>query len=87
MTVQELAESVGGRVVGDPRTRIERIANLSNADQSEIAYVEDEKLFAGAVESKASCLIVKDAEAFPSRTLIEVKNPKLAFSLIGAALS
>src|ERR1044072_3229051 len=86
MTVDELAHVVNGRVVGDHGTQIERIADLINAEQNEIAYVEDEKLFAAAMESKASCLIVKDAEAFPSRTLIEVKNPKLAFSLIGAAL-
>ncbi len=88
MTVQELAEIVSGRVVGDSETQIERIAELINADQSEIAYVDNEKLFGAAAESKASCLIVKDglAEKFPDRTLIEVKNPKLAFSLIGAAL-
>ena len=88
MTVQELAEIVGGRVVGDPETRIERIANLIDADQNEIAYVEDQKFIDAAVESKAACLIVKDglAEKFPERTVIEVRNPKLAFSLIGAAL-
>ena len=88
MTVEELADVVNGRVVGDPGTQIERIADLINADQSEIAYVEDEKLFAAAMESKASCLIVKEglSERFADRTLIEVKNPKLAFSLIGAAL-
>src|SRR5678816_3388808 len=88
MKVDELAKIVNGRVVGDRGTQIERIADLDNADQNEIAYVENEKLFAAAAESHASCLIVKDglAEKFPDRTLIEVKNPKLAFSLIGAAL-
>ena len=88
MTVQELAEIVGGRVVGDGDTRIERIADLDHADQSEIAYVENEKLLEAAAESRASCLIVKNGlvERFPERTLIEVSNPKLAFSLIGAAL-
>lgn len=88
MTVQDLARVVSGRVVGDAGTQIERIANLIDADQSEIAYVESEKLIEAAAESKASCLIVKDglAETFPDRTLIEVANPKLAFSLIGAAL-
>jgi UDP-3-O-[3-hydroxymyristoyl] glucosamine N-acyltransferase len=88
MTVQELAEIVNGRVVGDGKTRIERIADLDHADQNEIAYVENEKLGSLATESKASCLIVKEglSEKFPPRTLIEVRNPKLAFSLIGAAL-
>ena len=88
MTVQELAEIVDGRVVGDGDTRIERIADLDNADRDEIAYLENEKLVGLATESKASCLIVKEglAEKFPGRTLIEVRNPKLAFSLVGAAL-
>src|SRR5829696_2770007 len=88
ITVQALAEIVRGRVTGDGGTQIERIADLINADQNEIAYVDNDKLYGAAAESKASCLIVKDgfAEKFPNRTLIEVANPKLAFSLIGAAL-
>ena len=86
MKVQELAEIVGGRVVGVPETRIERIANLDQASEGEIAYVDNEKFFATALASKASCLIVPNSEKFPDRTLIEVANPKLAFALIGAAL-
>ena len=88
MRVEELAEIVNGRVVGDGETQVERIADLDQAREGEIAYVENEKLLGAAAESKASCLIVKEGlgEKFPERTLIEVKNPKLAFSLIGAAL-
>src|SRR5215510_800429 len=88
MTVHELAEIVSGRVVGDRETRIERIADLDNADEGEIAYVENEKLMDAAAESKASCLIVRNgfASKLPERTLIEVANPKLAFALVGAAL-
>jgi UDP-3-O-[3-hydroxymyristoyl] glucosamine N-acyltransferase len=86
MTVQELAEIVSGRVVGDPGTQITRIADLIDADEGEIAYIEDEKLLDAAAASKASCLIVRDGGKFPERTLIEVGNPKLAFALIGAAL-
>ncbi|HEX6718956.1 MAG TPA: UDP-3-O-(3-hydroxymyristoyl)glucosamine N-acyltransferase [Pyrinomonadaceae bacterium] len=88
MRVQELAEIVSGRVVGDAGTQIDRIADLDNAGEGEIAYVDNEKFFAAAAESKASCLIVPQGidERFPDRTLIEVSNPKLAFSLIGAAL-
>ena len=86
MKVQELAEIVGGRVVGVAETRIERIANLDHASEGEIAYVDNEKFFATALASKASCLIVPSSEKFPDRTVIEVSNPKLAFALIGAAL-
>src|SRR5918992_3854184 len=86
MTVEELAEIVAGRVVGERETRIERIADLDQARGGEIAYVDNEKFFANALASKASCLIVPQADKFPDRTLIEVKNPKLAFAMIGAEL-
>src|SRR5215212_7920737 len=88
MKVQELAEIVKGRVIGDRETQIERIADLDHAGEGDIAYVENEKLLAIAMDSKAPCLIVSEgiAEKLPDRTLIEVVSPKLAFSLIGAAL-
>jgi UDP-3-O-[3-hydroxymyristoyl] glucosamine N-acyltransferase len=86
MKVQELAEIVNGRVSGVAETQIERIANLDQASEGEIAYVDNEKFFATALASKASCLIVPSREKFPDRTLIEVANPKLAFALIGAVL-
>src|SRR6476646_1442933 len=88
MKVAELAEIVGGRLVCHPETEIKRIADLDQAGDNEIAYVDNEKFFAAARASVASCLIVPvgKAEEFPDRTVIEVANPKLAFSQIGAAL-
>ena len=86
MRVRDLAEIVGGRVAGDGGTQIERIADLDHAREGEIAYVDNEKLFAAAAESKASCLIVREGVEFSDRTLIVVANPKLAFALVGAAL-
>ena len=86
MRVQQLADVVNGDFVGDGETQIERIADLDRAVEGEIAYVDNEKFFAAALASKASCLIVPQSEKFPNRTLIEVKNPKLAFAQIGAVL-
>ena len=86
MKVQQLSEIVHGHVIGDGETRIERIANLDQASEGEIAYVDNEKFFATALASNASCLIVPSTKEFPDRTLIEVANPKLAFAQIGAAL-
>lgn len=88
MTVDQLAERVQGRVVGDGATVIERIADLEQAGDAEIAYVENESFLTTAAESKAACLIVTEGlgEELPDRTLIEVPNPKLAFSIIGAVL-
>jgi UDP-3-O-[3-hydroxymyristoyl] glucosamine N-acyltransferase len=88
LRVDQLAEIVQGRVVGDGGLGIERIADLEHAGDAEIAWVENESLLATATESKAACLIVTErlTEKLPDRTLIEVGNPKLAFSLVGAAL-
>ena len=87
-TVDQLAELVEGRVVGDGATVIEGIADLEHADDADIAYVENETFLGAALHSKAACLIVTDqiSENLRERTLIEVRNPKLAFALIGAAL-
>ncbi|HEY6659625.1 MAG TPA: UDP-3-O-(3-hydroxymyristoyl)glucosamine N-acyltransferase [Pyrinomonadaceae bacterium] len=86
--IDELAELVKGRVVGDGATVVERIADLEHAGESEIAYVENESFLDIATASKAACLIVNNrlGEQLSDRTLIEVENPKLAFSFIGAAL-
>ncbi|HET8783512.1 MAG TPA: UDP-3-O-(3-hydroxymyristoyl)glucosamine N-acyltransferase [Pyrinomonadaceae bacterium] len=86
MKVQQLAEIVNGRLVGDGETEIVRIADLEQARKGEIAYVDNEKFMPAALESRASCLIVPNGEKFSNRTLIEVSNPKLAFAQIGAVL-
>jgi UDP-3-O-[3-hydroxymyristoyl] glucosamine N-acyltransferase len=84
-----LAEMLGGRVVGEGLRRIFKIADLEHAGKYDIAYVDDEKFFAAAAESKAWCLIVREGveDKFPDRTLLVVKNPKLAFARVGSTLS
>jgi UDP-3-O-[3-hydroxymyristoyl] glucosamine N-acyltransferase len=85
-TVSELAAHVGGRVLGDGSTRINRLASLTLAGKGEIAYVEEEKLFAAAASSKASCVITPLGADVKLPCRIEVKNPKLAFALMAEVL-
>jgi UDP-3-O-[3-hydroxymyristoyl] glucosamine N-acyltransferase len=88
LSVNDLAELIAGQVSGAGATKIERIANLESAGEGEIAYVDNEKFFAVALNSKASCLIVPTGKAaqFKIPAVIEVANPKLGFSVIAAAL-
>jgi UDP-3-O-[3-hydroxymyristoyl] glucosamine N-acyltransferase len=92
LRVEQLAEIVDGRVTGDGATVIERIADLEHAGEGDIAYVENENVLTVAAASRAACLIVPEQlgeklkRGCAGRTLIKVSNPKLAFSLIGAAL-
>lgn len=85
-TVSEFALHVDGCVVGDGDIQIHRVASLDSATAGEIAYVEDEKFFAAANQSKASCVIVPEGADLNVSCRIEVKNPKLAFALIAEVL-
>jgi UDP-3-O-[3-hydroxymyristoyl] glucosamine N-acyltransferase len=85
-TVSELAAHVGGHAFGDGNVVIHRVASLETAGEGEIAYVEDEKFFAAASASKASCVIAPEGADVKARCRIEVKKPKLAFALIAEIL-
>jgi UDP-3-O-[3-hydroxymyristoyl] glucosamine N-acyltransferase len=99
-TTAELAAHVDGRLIGDGSIHIASVADLSKAGAGEVAYVEDEKYFAAARSSQASCLIVAQqfvasfgesmgesirAHSF-GPVLIEVAKPKLAFALVAELL-
>jgi UDP-3-O-[3-hydroxymyristoyl] glucosamine N-acyltransferase len=86
LAVSELAAHVGGSVIGDGSILIQRVAGLDTAGAGEIAYVEDEKFFDAASESKASCLIVPVGADVKTPCRIEAKRPKLAFALIAELL-
>ena len=96
LSVSELANHVGGRLIGDGSIHIRRVADISTAGAGEIAYVEDEKFFEAGKTSQAACLIVPPAFVESLRylirehrfgpALIEVAKPKLAFALIAGLL-
>lgn len=85
-TVAELAAHVGGRVLGDGDISVYRLASLDAAGAGDLAYVEEEKLFAAAADTKASCVIIPSGAAVKVPCGIEVTNPKLAFALIAEVL-
>lgn len=91
LTIAELAEAAGGRIIGDGALHVARVANLETAGDGDIAYFEDEKFFDKARESRATCLIVtrefvSSQKNESGSTLIEVAKPKLAFALIAEIL-
>jgi UDP-3-O-[3-hydroxymyristoyl] glucosamine N-acyltransferase len=87
-TISEIAQHVGGRVIGNDSLVITRIADLQAAGTGELAYVDDEKSFEKAKSSGATCLIVTDSFITAStrseetgQALVVVSRPKLAFAL------
>ena len=43
-TIAELAELVGGRVVGDAGTFVRRVSSIEAAGEGDLAFVEDENV-------------------------------------------
>jgi UDP-3-O-[3-hydroxymyristoyl] glucosamine N-acyltransferase len=86
LTVAELAARINGRVRGDGRIVIERIARLESAGTGEIAFLEDRRLLDDLPVSGASCLIVPEGAEIEAACVIEAKRPKLAFALIAEML-
>lgn len=83
-TSQEIARYVGGELHGDAHVMLESVASLKNAGPSDLSYAE-EKFHDDLMRSRAGCVIVASAE-FDSRTVIIVRNPKLAFARAAAFL-
>jgi len=90
VSVRELAEIVGGQLIGNGDVEIHRIAELLSAGKGDIAYVDNDNHLAAAGESAASCLIVPNSgdsySQLKSPALIAVKDPKLAFSQVARIL-
>ena len=78
--VQELAQLVGGTVVGDARLMIQGITNIEAPSEGLITFVQEEKYLARLEASAISCLIVSPKIKSSSKTLIQVENPKLAWA-------
>ena len=83
-TAQEIAEYIGGELRGDATIALDSIASLKNAGPTDLSYAE-EKFHTEVAQSRAGCVIVGSGE-FPSKTLIAVPNPKLAFARAAARL-
>jgi len=86
-TAQQIATLVGGTLIGRADLVLESVASLKNAGPGDLSYAET-KFHSEVAASQAGCVCVSSAQSgeFPDRTLIVVKNPKLAFADAAAVL-
>jgi UDP-3-O-[3-hydroxymyristoyl] glucosamine N-acyltransferase len=77
-TLAELAEIVGGTVVGDARRGIAGIRALDEAHAEHLSFYHNRRYLAAARKSQAGALLVADAEPFPGRDLIVCREPYAA---------
>ncbi len=57
-TLQELADRVGGRVVGDTGVTIARISTVDEATDDALTFATDQRYLAAALTSKAAAILV-----------------------------
>ena len=81
-SLQEIADAVGARVIGDCHTEVTGVASIESASWQELVFVEDEKHLATALQSQAGAVIAGEfaASATSNRALLISDHPKLAFA-------
>jgi UDP-3-O-[3-hydroxymyristoyl] glucosamine N-acyltransferase len=81
-SLKEVAEFVGGSVVGDPATLLNGVASLESARVGDLVFVEEESNLERALGSKASAVLVGDfaGKQGRSKPLLVTDNPRLGFA-------
>jgi UDP-3-O-[3-hydroxymyristoyl] glucosamine N-acyltransferase len=81
-SLQQIAEAVGARLIGDGRTEVSAVASMESASPENLVFVEDEKHLAAALQSRAGAIIAGEfaASVTCTRPLLVSDHPKLAFA-------
>jgi UDP-3-O-[3-hydroxymyristoyl] glucosamine N-acyltransferase len=82
LTVKEIAEIVGGRVVGNDSLRITGAAGLGEAGPSDISFVKSAEVKKEKIETKAGAVLVNSTVVVEGSVNIHVENPLSAFSTL-----
>ena len=81
-SLQQIAESVDARLIGEAAAELANVASIESATPSDIVFVEDEKHLSAALKSKAGAIIAGEfaSSASSNRPLLITNHPKLAFA-------
>ena len=81
-SLQQIADAVGARLLGDPRVAVSGVASILSASPDDLVFVEDEKHLPAAFESQAGAVIAGTFAASVKSThpILISDHPKLAFA-------
>ncbi len=85
-TLKELAELIGGTVVGDGDAEIHRVAGIDSAKPGEITFLSNPKYLPLLKTTQASAVMVTPGVEAPGVSLLVCPNPYLAFAKVLTAL-
>jgi UDP-3-O-[3-hydroxymyristoyl] glucosamine N-acyltransferase len=81
-TVAEIAAKLGGDVQGDGTVVLTGFAPANAAKNGDLTFAENETYFAAAQQSAASAILVADGFVSAGKSLIRVKNARVAFAQV-----
>ena len=81
-TLAELAEELGGTVVGDASTVVKGVAGIREAQPGDITFIANSRYDAYLHETKASAVICSRETRESHVPLLQVDNPYLAFQKV-----
>lgn len=86
-SLAEIANAAGARLVGDGSTVVSGVASVSTANLEDVVFVEDEKILADALQSRAAAVIAGEfAARAEGKPLLITRDPRLAFARVAAFL-
>lgn len=80
--LKDLAELVGGTVIGDHDIMITGVGSAGDAMAGTITFAETEELHKKAEDSAAAAVLVPHTVMVSQKSLIQVDNPRLAYAQI-----
>jgi UDP-3-O-[3-hydroxymyristoyl] glucosamine N-acyltransferase len=81
-SLQQMAEAVGVRLIGDGHAEVSGVASIESASKDDLVFVEDQKHLGAALRSRAGAVIAGEfaASAGADRPLLISDHPKLSFA-------
>jgi UDP-3-O-[3-hydroxymyristoyl] glucosamine N-acyltransferase len=86
-TLAEIAEIVGGEVVGDADLFITGFNGLQDAQEGDLSFIANSKYFSLAKKTKAAAIITFQDAEIPGKSIIRSENPSYAFSKVITIIS
>ena len=82
-TLAEIADSLGGRIHGDPSVSVNKLATLASATSGDLSFFSNLKYLSELKATKASAVLIDETalEACPTHAIV-LENPYLAFARV-----
>ncbi len=78
-SVKDIAEKINGQIYGKSTIKISGISDLKNAKKTDISFILSGRYLKDAENSEAEVIISDSLDKINKKTIIKVKNAKLAY--------